>query len=508
MDQAKRALNEAQKAVEDLAKRRRNLLGEINRIHDPIMRRLPPEVVSCIFEHYMRQVAIDNPHYNNAPTWAQIKALLILGAVSNYWREVVWTTPQFWTSILFRLNSPNLRYWHVDFVAGWLDRSGHLPLCIRVYCDDELPETTTDAVDQIITAINRHSGRWQILDLRLPSNTISLFCGDLQSRPILRSLRLGPIEDYSLSDDDNTFDMVNVVPSPSEVFICNLRSRLVSIEWSSITWVEMEHLQIDECFELLKQSPLIRHCGFSEMKPQIEFAFSMPAEVITHGRVQEFAIDDPTSSHLFGVFFDQVAFPSLKKLVIGANEAGLPAQTLSSHLRRSSSHLEELIIVSTCCPTEDLIYLLREIPSLLRLQTAYSRFLGPEDYNPDEFFQLLSKTALRQDVDADDHEERDIFLPHLRSLHYDTTWPFSWELLSLVFGPTSEIRNPLRRPLDTFHLNIEMAYETPITLLDRESVLRLLFFVKAGLDFKLQPHWRLWPSNDIFEHSMHLHGLT
>ncbi|KAF8879878.1 hypothetical protein CPB84DRAFT_285526 [Gymnopilus junonius] len=256
ISRVKQKFLEAQKTMTDLVKQHQDLKAQINRVHDPIIKRLPPEIISSIFQFRVRHIPFDTKaSYDSSvePIWAYITAPLILGAVCRGWRNIAWSTPGLWKSILVRLNSTNLP-WHVDFIRAWLDRSGGLPLAVLVYCDKQ--PKLFEAVGAMASVINRQSSRWQILDLRLPSDIMSWFCGGLQSESILRSIRLEP-SDGRVSD--NPFKMWNVIPKPAKVFTSSMRYKSIVIEWDNVTWVETEFLQIDECFELLKRAPLIRH---------------------------------------------------------------------------------------------------------------------------------------------------------------------------------------------------------------------------------------------------------
>lgn len=70
----------------------------LNEAHDPIIRRLPLELVSYIFTLCDPQQAEDQRSRNFQ---------FDLAAVSNTWRTIVWSIPQLWIRVHIRLNTPD-----------------------------------------------------------------------------------------------------------------------------------------------------------------------------------------------------------------------------------------------------------------------------------------------------------------------------------------------------------------------------------------------------------------
>lgn len=114
---------------------KRKLRTEINRCHDPVSGRFPPELTSTIFERY-KKINDDN-HLRRFPVEEDMtfvpycRKVLILGSVCQAWRYIVWTSPSLWTcsSINLQHDTNDL---YIDELEPWLKRSGNLPLCLSV----------------------------------------------------------------------------------------------------------------------------------------------------------------------------------------------------------------------------------------------------------------------------------------------------------------------------------------------------------------------------------------
>ncbi|EGN94139.1 hypothetical protein SERLA73DRAFT_15571, partial [Serpula lacrymans var. lacrymans S7.3] len=93
-----------------------------------LARRMPPEIVSHIFEYCIPPEG-SRPSVSEAP--------LLLSRICRHWQEVALATPQLWSAI--RLHLPaNIFEWdtalfrHVQALQFWLDHSGNLPLELAI----------------------------------------------------------------------------------------------------------------------------------------------------------------------------------------------------------------------------------------------------------------------------------------------------------------------------------------------------------------------------------------
>jgi hypothetical protein len=88
---------------------------------------------------------------------------LSLGAICSYWREVAWSTPSLWSSLVIRISNKHDSHMVTGITQEWLARSGQLPLSICII--------TKRAYLQVLALadiINQYSSRWSNLDLYMP----------------------------------------------------------------------------------------------------------------------------------------------------------------------------------------------------------------------------------------------------------------------------------------------------------------------------------------------------
>ena len=165
---------------ERLRLKRHDLTRKINQFHSPIVRQLPPDVTSTIFEFCLPDFT---DHQLSPHTREDLSFPLSLGAICSYWREIAWSTPSLWSSLVVRFPS---KFKHDSYTATgiaqeWLARSGQLPLSICIYAEPDYHQ----AVSALADIINPYSSRWSDLDLYIPQNCYQYFHA---TTPILKSI--------------------------------------------------------------------------------------------------------------------------------------------------------------------------------------------------------------------------------------------------------------------------------------------------------------------------------
>ncbi|KAF8869584.1 hypothetical protein CPB84DRAFT_1803855 [Gymnopilus junonius] len=365
IQEAEQRAQDAREAHSKLLEKRREIRTQRNRIHDPIFSHFPPRL---------------------HPPYFDVMFSLILGSVCRDWRRLAWSSPHIWTYVLLRIDSTILPQ-HIDTFREWLRRSGTLPLSIRVYCNDEEDLKPTEATNTLTDMINQESSRWQMLDLRIPDILFSKFTGVGDPKgSILKSLRLEPF--YS----DPGFKMHNLIPSPVNVFVREMRYSLIAIQWSNVTRVQAQSIYINECLELLANAPQIRQCVFNHIVcPDNWMQFSLSTSpVIVHHQIEDLSLE-------------------LAHLAIKA----VYEAPLLSQLR--------LFITGWTIASE----------------AEAARF-----YSPEEFFKLLVATSITTDDKIGGQGSEPDFLPNLESLHYEIVHSFSWNLIPAIFGPPTALLTP------------------------------------------------------------------
>ncbi|PPR03755.1 hypothetical protein CVT26_005796 [Gymnopilus dilepis] len=473
-----------------MVERRRELLYQMNSVHDPVFGKLPPELVALIFQFcapgmpFDTQVGreIEDTEENILDeARACFRAPLALLAVSHAWRHAAISTPQLWQYMLVRLDLPKLGSYTV-LIHEWLRRSHNLPLSIRAFCTEDTVETA--AITKVIDLINQESDRWEVLDLRMSANLAQRF-GDNHPRQstVLRSLRLEPQPYWANARIG--FRMQGIKPSPTSVILCKAYQS-VDISWDNVTWLITVHPLLDDCFQLLRQSPRLRYWRLCEISfDRRNHRDPFPLEFFTHSEIEDFAFEYP-DGELALFFFNWLCLPALRTLVIKQFE-DLDRAPLISFLKRSLCPLAKLTIQHAYFITRDIVSLLKILPSLIELTLIPddpTQYQEEVEFGTTDFLTLLAKTS----VIGDDPSP---FLPNLQFLHYKALEVFKWELVLPVFGPISRLDDPSCRPLERFHLEMSREiHESYTPAVPQQFLLDLRVLEEAGLQFLLLPRSR------------------
>ncbi|PPR05739.1 hypothetical protein CVT26_008492 [Gymnopilus dilepis] len=481
---AKRKCRQAEKEYLALVKQHQSCVAETNRAHDLLVGRLPLEIVSLIFHICAPQMTFDAPpffeeEYDHPDgTWADIKVLLAIGAVCQSWRQVAWSAPELWCSILVRLDSPNPKR-YIEIIQDWLVRSRQRPLLIRLY-RDRVEEYSTEFL-HLIDVFKQHSSRWEMLDLQhVPAQLVEPFYFAVEELPILRPVQA-------------CFHVWNI----------NFKS-LVNFQWDILDWVQVDWFTLYECLRLLSSAPRLKHCQFGLFAEDTTES-PMPIGIIRHDQVQEFSLISVGGEHMTA-FLSRVCFPSLKILVFQDIE-DFSIDSIPSALSRSACRLETLAIIDTEFTTETIVSLCIEIPSLTKLELMTDK--SPRDatgnHTPEEFLKLLAETSVMR-ADNEGQASNPNFLPNLRSLNYVVSKKISWDLIPRVFGPLPQLNNPLRRPLEDFYLYYsDPGHDTARPLFNKDLTLDILRLLDSGLYFTM--HMNSRPRINVLEAAMEYHGI-
>ena len=93
-------LAELDALLEHLKLKRYELKRKINQLQSPIVRQLLPDIMSTIFEFCLPDFT-----YHQPSPFAEenLSIPLSLGAICSYWREIAWSTPSLWSSLVVRV---------------------------------------------------------------------------------------------------------------------------------------------------------------------------------------------------------------------------------------------------------------------------------------------------------------------------------------------------------------------------------------------------------------------
>ncbi|PPQ66983.1 hypothetical protein CVT26_009946 [Gymnopilus dilepis] len=452
IEEARKKLDEAQQAYDRVIQEDRQLSLDMNRLHNPTILRMPVEVSSAIFQLCIPPVTINS---SAKDLRKHRRVILALGGVCSGWRDITLSTQQLWTTISLCLTSrfarSNLSRWK-DF----LTRSGQLALSIYLY---EMPEehATEGLISEVADALKLHWHRLKNLRINVSIQHLYLF------QDISNASEPHPLEALQLRccDEENDFDefLLDLNFEPASLALQRVPLDWLSIKWSSLVDVDITRIFIDDCSRLLKQTPLLERCRFSEILGAL--TDTPPSIPVVLPRLEDLELTVPTSTNegegndyarRVAALFGHFTFPALRTLRLNLKEP-LPCSSLISLFRRSSCNLRILRIINTVIDTTTLIHFLQEIPSLEEL------FIDPSnsDYSLDVFLSALAQPSMAVYQSNPQSTGPPRILPNLRSLGHLAQYRGSipWHVIPPIFGIgfiTALQRGPEWRPLHSFKL--------------------------------------------------------
>ena len=483
---AKEKLLQAQEEMDQLVNEYQTVLPHMNQAHDPLMKYLPLELMSSIFQIHAPPIPVDREPTGNGleiDPWDEIEFRTIVASVCRGWRSVAVSTPQLWNYVLVWLDSPHVSTRDVEVTRAWFERSRKLPLSIRVYCSD--PPEVSDGAHDMIRLLKQESYRWQMLDLRIPLKFSRQLIGEGSVFPMLESLRVEQDEIYM---PDIGFATPNAAPKLVEVYLLHIHTKSMKIRWENITRVMLQPPCVDECLELFKNAPQLRACRLLYLPSHADRSLipMWPNEIIHH-QLEELAVEWPKSGD-YSDFFSRINCPSLKELTVMSGKDGRGGPELASFFKRSSCPLKRLFLVDTVWDTDEFIEVLEQVPSLAELfvESDVHPKLQGGNLSPDNFFKALARPFPSDESSLHNKAQEIPFLPKLQVLEFQPAQTFSWSILPPIFGLSSEgnCRKPPSRPLKRFSVH---QWRTAMPDMDRQTTSELLAVRAAGveLDFDL-----------------------
>ena len=372
---------------ERLRLKRYTIKRKINRYHSPIIRHLPPDVMSTIFEFcladftdYQYQYLL----YNDG-----LFLPLSLGAICSYWRDIAWSTPSLWSSLVVRVPS---RDSHIvtGIAQEWLARSGQLPLSI---CISSIFYNNT--VSALANIINQYSTRWYNLDLRIPNRYYQCFHATDNHAPILKSIQFHCLNNAI----DLNFQLT--CPRLERANLSFVRMRGIKIQWDNLTHLTLHSISILDFFRILRKTPRLVFCkvsGFcSRYKGQ-----NTGTLVLTSLRSLQLITSSATG------FLNNLIAPHLEEFSL-PNYYHPSIEAVTSFLRRSACSLRSFTMILNTFPPyfEGFMSLLQSMPSLNTLSiTTWGNTTR-------SILQVVAKVLSSQSTSLQEG-----FLPNLKILEY------------------------------------------------------------------------------------------
>ena len=175
LDSLNAQVDQTTSQLTNLLKRRQEALTALNMVHSPILRLMPVEITSSIFDF----------------AYANGCSPLKFGAICRTWRQIAWSNPRLWTKLDVNIDRPISKR-KLRIARQWLDRSGGLPLSIS-FCEKELLQREIEDYHRLlplIQLVNKYSARWDALALRVPLPLMQFFSDRGGAYSSLRTLLL------------------------------------------------------------------------------------------------------------------------------------------------------------------------------------------------------------------------------------------------------------------------------------------------------------------------------
>ena len=390
-------LAELDALLERLRLKRYDLKRKINRFHSPIIRQLPPDVTSTIFEYCLPDFAA-NPFFTMA--LGNLSYPLSLGAICSYWRDIAWSTPSLWSSLVIR--DRNKRDPHI--IAGvaqeWLARSGQLPLSIRILT------FYNETVSALAVIINRYSTRWSHLDLSMPSDCYQHFLAIDNHAPTLKFIRF----DVHSSADAMDLNFQLTCPRLERASLRNFRVNRFNIQWDNLTHLTLRFMSIIDSFLILRMTPRLVFCKVTG--DDIEYIrqnIGAPIILTSLGSLH-------LLTNLAEDFLNTIIAPRLEELSLPDFYYNPSMEVITSFLRRSACSLRSFSMAFLNFPPhfERFTNFFRSINALSIIsETETKNYASPEDYDLWNILQFVAKVLSSQSTSLQQG-----LLPNLKILEY------------------------------------------------------------------------------------------
>ena len=464
---------------ERLRLKRYDLKRKINRLHSPIVRLLPPDVTSTIFEFCLPDFA---DHQLSPYAEEDLSIPLFLGAICSYWRNIAWSTPSLWSSLVIHVPCKHKSHITTGITQEWLARSGQLPLSIRIYS-----KSYNKPVSALANIINQYSPRWSSLDLHMPDSYYQCFRATDNHAPILKSIRFHCSAHGKMNLN---LDVQLTCPRLERATLSCFPMDGTNIHWDNLTHLTLHFMSIIDFFLILRKTPRLVFCKLSSLC-SLDRGPIVGPPVLTSLRCLQLMITSSVED-----FLNNLIAPHLEEFSL-PNYYNPSMEVITSFLRRSACSLRSFSIIFSNFPPyfESFMDLLQSMPSLNTLSmtsitntTSHFENTTPDDYDPRNILELVAKVVSSQ-CTSESRQQR--FLPNLKILEYAGKLRLRpgnyYDLYSLL--PAD---NVVHGPLHLLKLDLH-----PTTRIPKNIISYLSSIVERGVTVKV-----LSNSEDILQSSM------
>ena len=461
--------------INKLLKIQTEIKQRVNQHHDPLSH-LPVEISSHIFSIYTEDV---NSDFDPLSDVVQRGGPLLLGAVSQFWRQVAFSTPHLWNTVNIHILSNNNLRTKVELTKEWLARSRQLPLHLSLgYPTWNVVESGRDQLIPLFNELQHVSPRWCMLFLGIPVSLCPTFLGRVSRAPILETLKLIDVSD----EDSGDFNLPRTPLLKHLDIQVSVPFSSISINWGSLTTVEANTILVGEYFDILELSAELESFRLRGLIRHPEYP--LPPTPITHPALKELYLNTNESrmdrSEL-ATMLDLVTFPSLERFGYDSrSRTSFPNTAIPSIFNRSRCRLTHFDLCGDLRSgtTDDLISILSDLPTIthFKLEDKCSRRLDDA---------LMSNMLLRR-LTPSCPSEFDELLPRLESLEFLGYKAFSWSFLaSLVSAANSDGAPNLRTTPECTssirRISFEVYAEEDMECIDAQSLAHFQGAHRAGI---------------------------
>jgi len=307
-----------QTALDELANKRHKLhqcIQETKALLAPV-RRIPPETLSQI-------IALSLPEKWHTEKSGAIA--LLHSQVCTYWRDVVLSMKELWSTIW--LNLPPRKH-SLAILQAYLWRSGNSPLTLTL-CESQLMKSKdTPTANFIVDVIAAESPRWKNIDLALSPtlyNRLASVKGQLMQ---LESLQLAVPYQVRTSDlAHSAFDMFALAPKLCKMGVINpLVPPVFQVPWKQVTHYSTsstaEHMP--NLFQLLSQLPDLVSLRIEPLVGARGLQ-NFPWGSVLLNHLKELMVVGQTDSLSVGRLFSALSVPSVTSISLQYLSVGAPS---------------------------------------------------------------------------------------------------------------------------------------------------------------------------------------
>ncbi|KAK7014311.1 F-box domain-containing protein [Favolaschia claudopus] len=308
---------------------------------------MPPEIVSEVFLHFL-------PPYPDPPSFTGLHSPICLTHICTQWRIIALSTPRLWRAI-----GLGDRNWPEEggtaLAELWLERSGDLPLSIRV--TDYENDYSNGLPFTIFAPLLPHRDRWERLILTIcePTNMLAID-GPM---PLLHTLHI-VLGEQGLSNPLSIHD----VPCLRTLVLDDFGTPSVNLPWSQLTSLALQSIDVDECISILQQIPNLVDC---RLRIWVEGMIQGPYPDIPLFCLEALVIEKNSDSDLH--FFHSLVTPALRHLefweAFSRTVNSECIESLKAFISKSGCTLDELRVTGAQIPYHFYRSAFPQIPSIV-----------------------------------------------------------------------------------------------------------------------------------------------